>query len=222
MTLFRLDSSIRGAESVSRAVADAVERAWSAHHPEPKVVRRDLAANPVPADAWPLAVSAGFMPEPERSPQQREAVTLASSLADELLGADAALIAAPLYNFGVSHHLKTWIDLLLTDPRFAPGSAALAGRLVTVVVSRGGGYGAGTPREGWDHDTPYVVRIFRDVLGADVTVVTAELTLAEVNPQMAHLRDLAAASLAEAMEHAATTGRAHAERVATNGALVGS
>jgi FMN-dependent NADH-azoreductase len=214
MTLFRLDSSIQGDRSVSRAVADAVERSWRDHHPEPKVVRRDLAATPVPADAWPLAVSAMFVAEPERSPQQRAAVTLASSLADELLAADAALIAAPLYNFGVSQHLKAWIDLVLTDPRFAPGSAALAGRPVTVVVSRGGGYGPGTPREGWDHDTPYVQQIVGDVLGADVTVVVAELTLAELKPEMAHLRELAAASRAQAMEEAAATGRAHAERVA--------
>ncbi len=220
MTLFRLDSSIRGAESVSRAVADAVERSWSDHHPEPRVVRRDLAVTPVPADTWALAVHAGFVDEAERSPQQRAAVTLASSLADELLAADAAVIAAPLYNFGISQHLKAWIDLVLTDPRLAPGTAALAGRPVTVVVSRGGGYGAGTPREGWDHDTPYAVRIFQDVLGADVTVVAAELTLADVNPAMAHLRDLAAASRAEAMEHATATGRALAARVATNGALV--
>ena len=214
MTLFRLDSSIRGDASVSRAVADVVERAWRDHHPEPKVVRLDLAANPVPADAWPLAVSAMFVAEPEWSPQQRAAVTLASSLADELLGAHAALIAAPLYNFGVSQHLKTWIDLVLTDPRLAPGSAPLTGRPVTIVVSRGGGYGPGTPREGWDHDTPYVQRIFGDVLGADVTVVAAELTLAEVTPAMAHLRELAAESRARAMEDAAATGRALAERVA--------
>jgi FMN-dependent NADH-azoreductase len=213
MTLFRLDSSIQGDASVSRAVADAVERAWRDHHPEPKVVRLDLAANPVPADAWPLAVSALFTPEGERTPQQRAAVTLASSLADELLGADAALIAA-LYNFGVSQHLKMWIDLVLTDPRLAPGSAPLTGRPVTIVVSRGGGYGPGTPREGWDHDTPYVQRIFGDVLGADVTVVAAELTLAEMKPEMAHLRELAAASRAQAMEDAAATGRALAERVA--------
>jgi FMN-dependent NADH-azoreductase len=59
-----------------------------------------------------------------------------------------------------------------------------------------------------------VQRIFGDVLGADVTVVTAELTLADVKPEMAHLRDLAAASRAQAMEEAAATGRAHAERVA--------
>lgn len=212
MTLFRVDSSIQGDASVSRAVADAVERAWRAHHPEPRVVRRDLAASPVPADAWPLAVTSLFTAESERSPQQRAAVTLASSLADELLGADAALIAAPLYNFGVSQHLKTWIDLLLTDPRL--GFGGLAGRPVTIVVSRGGGYGPGTPREGWDHDTPYVQRIFGDVLGADVTVVAAELTLAEVKPEMAHLRELAAESRARAMEDAAATGRALAERVA--------
>jgi FMN-dependent NADH-azoreductase len=214
MTLFRLDSSIQGDASVSRAVADAVERAWRDHHPEPKVVRRDLAADPVPADAWQLAVSGLFTPDAERSPQQRAAFTLASSLADELLGADAALIAAPLYNFGVSQHLKIWLDLVFMDPRFAPGSSPLAGRPVTIVVSRGGGYGPGTPREGWDHDTPYVQRIFGDVFGADVTVVTAELTLAEVSPQMAHLRELAAASRARAMEDAAATGRAIAERVA--------
>jgi FMN-dependent NADH-azoreductase len=214
MTLFRLDSSIQGDASVSRAVADAVERAWRDHHPEPKVVRRDLAATPVPADALALALYAGFTDEAGRSPHQRAAVALASTLADELLAADAALIAAPLYNFGVSQHLKAWIDLVLIDPRFAPGSAPLAGRPVTVVVSRGGGYGPGTPREGWDHDTPYVQRIFGDVLGADVTVVTAELTLADVKPEMAHLRDLAAASRAQAMEEAAATGRAHAERVA--------
>jgi FMN-dependent NADH-azoreductase len=214
MTLFRLDSSILGDQSVSRAVADVVERAWRDHHPEPTVVHRDLAATPVPADAWAHAVYAGATDETERSPQQRAAVALASSLADELLAADAALIAAPLYNFGVSQHLKAWIDLVLTDPRFAPGSAPLAGRPATVVVSRGGGYGPGTPREGWDHDTPYVQRIFGDVLGADVTVVAAELTLADRKPEMADLRDLAAASRAQAMEEAAATGRAHAERVA--------
>ncbi|TWF79681.1 FMN-dependent NADH-azoreductase [Pseudonocardia hierapolitana] len=217
MTLFRVDSSIQGDASVSRAVADVVERAWRDHHPEPKVVRRDLAANPVPADAWPLAVAAMFAPDAERTPQQRAAATLASSLADELLGADAALVAAPLYNYGVSQHLKTWLDLVLTDPRLAPGSAGLGGRPVTIVVSRGGGYGPGTPREGWDHDTPYVQRIFGDVLGGDVTVVTAELTLAALKPEMAHLRELADASRARAIADAAASGRALAERVAPAG-----
>jgi FMN-dependent NADH-azoreductase len=198
MTLFRLDSSIQGDASVSRAVADAVERAWRDHHPEPKVVRRDLAATPVPADALALALYAGFIEEAGRSPQQRAAVALASSLADELLAADAALIAAPLYNFGVSQHLKAWIDLVLTDPRFAPGSAPLAGRPATVVVSRGGGYGPGTPREGWDHNEAWLPHAV-SLTGLEPRFITAELTMADVNPAMAELKPLAAESLGRAM-----------------------
>src|SRR5690606_38609380 len=87
----------------------------------------------------------------------------------------------------------------------------------TIVVSRGGGYGPGTPREGWDHDTPYVRRIFADVLNADVTVVTAELTLAPVKPEMAHLRELAEGSRARALRDAETTGPVLAQRRAPAG-----
>jgi FMN-dependent NADH-azoreductase len=214
MTLFRVDASIRQEGSVSRELADAVERSWIEHHPHDAVVRRDLAASPLPGDAWLLAVAALFVPAEQRTPEQLAAVALAAQLGDEVLAADAVVIASPLYNFGVAQHLKTWIDLLITDPRFAPGTSPLAGRPVTVVVARGGGYAPGTPREGWDHATPYVQRIFGDVFGADVTVVTAELTLADVKPEMAHLRDLAAGSRADANDLAATTGRKHARLVA--------
>ncbi len=214
MTLFRVDASIRQEGSVSRELADTIQRTWSEHHPDDAVVRRDLAASPLPADVWQLAATALFVPEGERSPEQLAAAALATQLGDELLAADAIVIASPLYNYGVSQHLKTWIDLVITDPRFAPNQFPLKGRPVTVVVARGGGYAPGTPREGWDHATPYVKRIFGDVLGADVTVVTAELTLADVTPAMADLRDLAAASRTQARELAVTTGRAHARLVA--------
>jgi FMN-dependent NADH-azoreductase len=214
MSLFRLDSSIRGEGSVSREVADTVQRAYTEQHPHATVVRRDLGVAPVPADAWSTAALAGFTPEDERTDEQRAARALAAELADELLGADAAVIAAPLYNFGVPHHLKAWIDLLITDPRFAPGTRPLEGRPVTLVVARGGGYGAGTPREGWDHATPYLQRILADVWGADVTVVAAELTLADVTPAMEGLRPAAAASKAQAHELAEATGKALAQAAA--------
>lgn len=214
MILFRLDSSIRREGSVSREVADTLQAAWSGRHPDGTVVRRDLTADPLPADAWTAAATGGRTPQDARTSAQRDALALAATLADELISADAAVIAAPLYNFGVSQHLKTWIDLLITDPRFAPGTRPLAGRPLTLVVARGGGYGAGTPRAGWDHATPYLLRIFADVLGADVTVVEAELTLADVNPAMADLRGAARANLERAHELAATTGRAHADLAA--------
>jgi FMN-dependent NADH-azoreductase len=212
MTFFRLDASIRREGSVSREVADTVQRAWVERHPHDTVVRRDLTAPLLSPEVWLQAATAGFLPEEDRTPEQRAARTLASLLADELLSADAAVIAAPLYNYGVPQHLKNYIDLLITDQRFT--AEPLEGKPVTLVVARGGGYGPGTPREGWDHATPYLVRIFGEFFGADLTVVSAELTLADVNPAMAKLRDAAAASRAEALELAQLTGRAHADQVA--------
>jgi FMN-dependent NADH-azoreductase len=214
MTLFRLDASIRREGSVSREVADTVQRTWAERHPHDAVVHRDLTATPLPAETWTQAASAMFVPEDQRSPEQRAALTLTSLLADEVLGADALLIATPLYNYGVSQHIKNWIDLLMTDPRFQGGDKPLAGKPVTLVIARGGGYAPGTPREGWDHATPYLVQTFGAQFGADVSVVAAELTLADVTPAMAELRGLAAELRAKAHELAAETGRAHAVRVA--------
>jgi FMN-dependent NADH-azoreductase len=217
MTLFRLDASIRVEGSVSREVADTLQNGWVAEHPGTEVVRRDLRTDPVPAGVWPQAAFAGFTPEEDRTPEQRAAVALAAELADEVAGATALVIATPLYNFGIAEHVKTWIDMLITDPRFAPGTQPLAGKPVALVIARGGGYGPGTPREGWDHATPYLVRIFADVFGGDVTVVSAELTLADVTPAMAELRGLAAESKAQAHSDADRTGREFAKLVLTAG-----
>lgn len=209
MTLFRLDSSIRHQGSVSREVADTLENAWVRHHPVGKVVHRDLAERPIPAEAWVTAASSVYG-NGELSPEQRSAFALSAGLGDELLAAEAIVIATPLYNFGINQLLKNYIDLLIVDPRFAPEEKPLAGKPLTIVIARGGGYGEGTPRAGWDHATPYLQRIFGDVLGADVTVVAAELTLSEVVPAMAELKPLADASRAHAHELAEETGRVHA------------
>ncbi|HEY0813510.1 MAG TPA: NAD(P)H-dependent oxidoreductase [Pseudonocardia sp.] len=214
MTLFRVDSSIRTEGSVSREVADTLEAAWTQHNPGGQVVRRDLGVAPLPSDAWPAAVTGSHTPAEARTPEQQKAVALATSLADELEQAQAVLVAAPLYNFGVPAHLKSWMDLIITDPRFGPGTTPLEGKHVTLLVVRGGGYGPGTPREGWDHSTGYLMRIFRDAWGGDVTLVEAELTLADVNPAMAGLRDAAAVSRAKAHEQAAALGRTIAGLVA--------
>ncbi|NJC69172.1 flavodoxin family protein [Planosporangium thailandense] len=208
MTLFRLDASVRTNGSYSREVADTVQAAWQAEHPDVPVIRRDLGVDPVPARAWMSLVG-----DPSTAEEREEAAALATSLADELVGADAYLFAVPLYNYGVPHHVKAWMDVILTDPRLGPsGDRPLAGRPAVLVVARGGGYGPGTPREGWDHATPYLKRIFADVLGLDLQVAEAELTLAGVNPAMAELRGLAEQSLRDAHEAAREHGRTIASR----------
>jgi FMN-dependent NADH-azoreductase len=209
MTLFRLDASIRTEGSFSREIADTVQVGWQTEHPDPKVIRRDIGAEPLPARAWLSLVGGRSTPS-----EQAEASTLATSLVDELVEADAYLFAVPLYNFGVPQHVKAWVDMVITDPRLRPGGEPpLADRPAALVVTRGGGYGPGTPREGWDHGTPWLRRIFADVFGLDLLVVETELTLAGVNPAMEALRGLADKSLRDARTTAAAHGRAIAQRV---------
>jgi FMN-dependent NADH-azoreductase len=216
MSLLRIDASIRREGSVSRALADRVEAGWRAARPGDEVIRRDLVDQLAGPREWALAATAGPVPEDQRSPETVAAVAAATAIADEVLAADGLVVASPLYNFGLPATLKIWIDLLVTDPRFAPGTQALAGVPVTIALARGGGYGAGTPREGWDHATPYLHRMLGDVLGADVSEVAAELTLAEVVPALAELRPLARQSLDAALALAESTGREHAERISAS------
>ncbi|MDI6909507.1 NAD(P)H-dependent oxidoreductase [Nocardioides sp.] len=210
MTLLRVDASIQGDRSASSALADLVLDDFVAARPEVPVVRRHLGQDPLPAHAWQAAVTGGFIPESDRTETQHEALELAGRLADELRSAKSALFALPLYNFGVSQHVKTWIDLSLAGA--APGTRLLEGKPVVLVTTRGGAYGPGTPREGWDHSTDYLRRILVDIWGADLTVVEREFTLVGVNPALDEFTETAALMRKNAEEAAAQAGAALADR----------
>lgn len=208
MTLFRLDASIRTEGSTSRALGDIVEVEWSTAHAGSAVTRRHVGAEPLPAGSWADAVAASATPESQRTPAQIAAVTLARELTDELAGADALLFAVPLYNFGVSQHFKSYVDLVLTDPRMSPGAVpATAGKPAVLVTVQGGNYSAGTPREGWDHATAWMRRILEDVWQLDLEVVTREFTLVGVNPALDQFADMADQLRVRAEEEAARHGR---------------
>ncbi|MEV4711259.1 NAD(P)H-dependent oxidoreductase [Micromonospora sp. NPDC049374] len=207
MTLFRLDASIRTHGSASREIADIVEAEWLTARPDETIERRHLGVDPLPATAWAAAVTAGTTAAEEHTTEQREAVALAATLVDELLAADAILFAVPLYNYGVSQHFKAYVDLVSTDPR-AFAKPFLAGKRVVLATVRGGAYGGGTPREGWDHATPYLRRILADCWGADLTVVEREFTLVGVNPALDPFTDQAAQMHTEALQAAREAGRA--------------
>jgi FMN-dependent NADH-azoreductase len=206
MSLFRLDASILPGTSASAELADLLEAEWTDARPGEPVVRRHLGTDPLPSDAWMLATTAGFTPEADRTRAQRDALALAGELAAELTEADAVLLAVPLYNYGVSQHFKTWIDLVIAG--VSPNiEGLLKGKPTVLVTVRGGGYGPGTPREGWDHSTPYLRRVLGEWWQADLTVIERELTLAATVPAMEHLKDLATQRHHEAKHAARHTGR---------------
>lgn len=197
--LLHIDSSIQGERSVSRALTARAAAAWRAAHPDGTVTYRDLGANPLPhIDA--ASGLAGMVPPEQHTPEQAAAWARTRELVDEIKAADTVLLGLPLYNFGAPSSVKTWVDHLI-----APGlsvdhetqTGLLGGREFIVLASRGGGYGEGTPREGWDHAEQWLPHGVA-LTGLEPRFITAELTLAHVNPAMAELIPLADASRATA------------------------
>ena len=208
MSVLRIDATIQGDRSASSALADLVLDEFVAARPEVPVVRRHLGQDPLPAHAWEAAISGSFAQDADRTAAQREALATAQTVAAELK--DATTVALPLYNFGVSQHAKTWIDLALAG---APlGTRLLEGTPTVLITTRGGAYGPGTPREGWDHNTAFLRRIVGDVWGADLVLIERELTLAGVNPAMAPFIETAELMKKAAHEAATHAGRTLASR----------
>jgi len=205
MTLLRIDASILGPASASSELADQVVNAWSAERPGDEVVTRHLGSQPLPGDAWAHAVSAAYVPAADRSPQQVEAQALAGALRAELTAADAVVIAVPLYNWGIPHQVKNWIDLVIAAG--GPADRVLEGTPVVLLITRGGNTSPGSPKEGWDHSTPYLRRMLADVWGADLTVIEREFTMVGVNPALDEFTDLAAELKRAAHEAAAAAGK---------------
>jgi FMN-dependent NADH-azoreductase len=205
MTLLRIDGSILGPSSASSELADIALAEFVAVRPDVPVVSRHLAADPIPSDAWQTAVGASWTPEADRSEAQNAAVALAATIAGELRDADVAVLALPLYNWGVSQHSKTWIDLAIAGSE--QGERLLDGKPVVLITTRGGSYAPGTPKEGWDHNVEYLRRILVDVWGADLTLVEREFTLVGVNPALDEFTEAAALIKKEAHEAALTAGQ---------------
>ena len=197
--LLHIDSSIQGDRSVSRKLSARARDAWLAAHPGGTVTYRDLGSHPVPHFDAATGL-ARMVPPALRTPAQAASWALTEELVGEVKEADTILLGLPLYDFGAPSSVKAWVDHLI-----APGLSVdaethaplLGGREFVVLASRGGGYTEGTPRHGWDHAEPWLPHAI-SLTGLEPRFITAELTLANVNPAMAELIPLAEQSLAEA------------------------
>jgi FMN-dependent NADH-azoreductase len=179
--LLHIDSSVQGEQSISRNLTGRAAQRWRAAHPGGTVTYRDLAADPLP-HLDPVTSAA-----------------LSASLIDEIRAADAVLLGLPLYNFGPPSTVKAWVDHIVAagvSIDMATGEGLLGGKDFVAIETRGGGYGPGTPREGWDHAQTWLTHGV-SLTGLQPRFVVVELTMAETNPAMAALKPLAAQSLAD-------------------------
>jgi FMN-dependent NADH-azoreductase len=194
--LLHIDSSIQGDRSISRALSARAAARWRDANPDGTVTYRDLAAEPLP-HMGPAGAQARFVPADQHNEEQASSWALSVEVVGEVAAADVVLLGLPLYNFGPPSTVKSWVDHLIAPGLSmdkVSGDGLLAGREMIVLHARGGGYGDGTPRAGWDHAQPWLPHGV-SLTGLEPRFITAELTLADVNPAMADLRELAAASL---------------------------
>jgi FMN-dependent NADH-azoreductase len=177
--LLHLDSSLRTEGSRSRRLTARYAERWKAKNPGGTVAYRDLAADPVPhLDGTALA--AQFTAPSDHTPEQAAAHALTEALIGEVIAADTVLLGLPLYNFGPPSTFKAWFDRIVSQQTLGK----LSDKTFVVVTARGGGYGPGTPRDGWDHREPWL-RHALSTLGVDgPAFVSAELTLARESPAM--------------------------------------
>jgi FMN-dependent NADH-azoreductase len=197
--LLHIDSSVQGDLSVSRALTARAAKAWRAANPGGTITYRDLGAEPLPHFTHETG-RARMVPAEQRTPAEAASWALTERVVGEVLDADTIIFGLPIYNFGPPSSVKSWVDHMI-----APGlsidaethAGLLGGRDMLVLASKGGGYQPGTPREGWDHAAPWLPHGL-SLTGLEPRFITAELTLANSNPQMAELKPLAAESLAAA------------------------
>lgn len=169
-TVLQLTTSIHSDSAASSQLAEE----FTASLKPTRILRRDLAVDPVPhLDAEKFA--AFLAPPEQRSARQQQLAGESDRLISELRQADVLVLGLPMYNFGIPSTLKAWFDHVgragQTFRYTAEGPVGLlAGRKAYVIATRGGRY-AGTDA---DTQSSYV-RGFLAFLGiTDVTFVYAE------------------------------------------------
>ncbi|MGQ7932316.1 FMN-dependent NADH-azoreductase [Paraburkholderia sp. D1E] len=199
MKLLQIDSSISGAQSVSRRLSASIVTRFKDSLPGLVVSYRDLAAEPVPHqspatrfaklkslyEAGALVGEVGEMvaaamqsgAQVDASAQREVAAT--NGALNEFLAADIVVIGAPMYNFGIPSQLKAWIDCLAAPGKTfsytTAGVEGLAGSKKVIVASaRGGFYAASSPMASMDHQETFLTSFFGFIGIANITFVRAE------------------------------------------------
>jgi len=188
-TILRIDSSIKGGQSVSRQLTDEIIARLTAADPNAKIVTRNLVETALPAidAAWLDAVSTT---DGDRSGAQRDLAALSDTLIAEVMAADVLVIGMPVYNFAIPAQLKSWVDHVsragVTFHYTANGPVGLIAGTSAIIAMASGGTGMGT---GVDFASPYLRHVLGFVGIDDVQVVAADRVASDADAAIKAARD---------------------------------
>ena len=174
MKILQINTAARSTGANSTKLADSIMVRLKAKHPQATLEVRDLAANPHPV-LDEAALGALFTPADQRSSEQAARVALDDALIAQVQSADIVVLGVPMYNFGVSVQLKSWIDAIaragVTFQYTASGpEGLLKGKKVYLALARGGVYRE-TPN---GSQVPYLKTVLGFLGMTDVACVYAE------------------------------------------------
>ena len=172
-----LTSSPRRDTSYSNLVAARVLKELRIVHPDSAVTIRDLAGNPLPHIDDDF-VTATRSVAGARTRRQRELIEQSDILVDELVAADAIVIASGMINFSIPSTLKAWVDYVVRPGRtFAYTEhgtrGLLQGRRAILVLARGGLYSA-EPLRQYEHEESYLRTVLNFMGITDIQSILIE------------------------------------------------
>ncbi|ANK85420.1 MULTISPECIES: FMN-dependent NADH-azoreductase [Rhizobium] len=175
-SILLLTSSPR-AESLSTPIAADLAEKLKNQKPGSVVVRRDLAATPLP-HIDDLFTGAIRKPAEARTAEEIAAIKTSDELVAELFAADTIVISTGLINFNIYSSLKTWIDNVaragVTFKYTESGPVGLVtGKKVYVVLASGGVYSQG-PAAPLNHAVPYLKSVLGFLGITDIETIYVE------------------------------------------------
>jgi FMN-dependent NADH-azoreductase len=186
-----LKASPRGNESYSNRAAEAFLASFLAAHADYQAETLDLFTATIPEFRAPAsqakyAVMSGKAPTGEAELAWKAII----DAINHFKSAAAYVVSAPMWNFGIPHRLKAYIDVIAQPGltfSYSPQTGytgLVTGRPIVLILARGGAYGSGTGGEAYDHQAPYLRTSFGFLGFKDIRTVLVEPTLA-AGPQAA-------------------------------------
>lgn len=165
MNILHIDSSILGADSITRHLSARTVARLLAANPDAHVEHRDLGENPIGHLTGADFAVRGKIVDP---------------VLVQFKAADVVVIGSPMYNWSISSQLKAWIDrIAVAGETFAyspQGPKGLAGGKRVIVLTGRGSSLLDERYAGLDHQEPYLQALFRFLGIDDVTFIHAQGT----------------------------------------------
>ncbi len=183
--LLYIEASPRKDRSHSIKVAQTFMDAYKTANPNDEIETLDLWSVNLPSfDGDTINAKYAILHGESHTDKEADAWEAVVNQAEHFKSADKYLLSVPMWNFGIPYKLKHYIDVI-TQPgltfSFSPDAGyqgLVTDKPVTVILSRGGEYAAGSATEAYDLQKPSVMGWLGFIGFTTINSIDIEPTLA--------------------------------------------